>query len=239
MGLRRIEEKIKQEAALKVKGSQFALKSLKEMSSRVRDLHNELQKLESKYKGDIKKNPELAQRVMELRKELGLPLALGVYDVGKKPSLKSRLQGKDEYVNYLALRILEIGKESRNRSGGILSLSELILQLNDESKGIVIAIDDANNALKLLQNNGLIHQVRTLAGMKIVEFMDPELSKDHQRILEIAAQSNGQVSLTELVQETAWTLERVERSLAILTKKKIAIRSNTLDGVLLSFPGIE
>ena len=238
MGLRRIEEKITQEAAMKVKGSQLALLSLEEMSRRIKKLHKELQKLESQYKSDIKKNPNLAQKVMKLREELGLPLAIGIYDIGGKSSIKSRLQGKDEYINYLGLRIIEIGKQVRNQTGGILSVSELILKLNDESKGIVVSISDVNDALKLLISNGLLHQIRTLAGMKIIEFNDPELSQDHQRILEIATQANGQISMTELVQKTSWSLERVERLVNVLIDKKIAIRSNTLDGVLVSFPGV-
>ena len=48
MGLRRIEEKISQEAALKVKGSQLALRSLEDMSKKIRKLHKELQQLEAK-----------------------------------------------------------------------------------------------------------------------------------------------------------------------------------------------
>ncbi|PWI48659.1 hypothetical protein CEE45_05460 [Candidatus Heimdallarchaeota archaeon B3_Heim] len=238
MGLRRIEEKITQEAAMKVKGSQLALLSLNEMSKKIRNLHKELQKLESQYKSDIKKNPDLAQKVMKLREELGLPLAIGIYDVGKKPSFKSRLQGNDEYINYLGLRIIEIGKQIRNHTGGILSVSELILKLNDESKGIVVSISDVNNALELLTSNGLIHQIRTLVGMKIIEFIDPELTQDHQRILELAAQANGQLSMTELVQKSTWTIERVERSIEVLINKKVAIKSNTLDGILISFPGV-
>ncbi|MHA1978604.1 MAG: hypothetical protein ACW98F_01275 [Candidatus Hodarchaeales archaeon] len=238
MGLRRIEEKITQEAAMKVKGSQLALLSLNEMSKKIKNLHKELQKLESQYKSDIKKNPELAQKVMKLREELGLPRALGIYDVGDKPSLKSRLQGKDEYINYLGLRIIEVGKEVRNRTGGILSISELILKLNDESKGIVVSISDVNDTLKLLNSNGLIHQIRKLAGMKIIEFTDPELTQDHQRILELAAQANGQLSMTELVQKSTWTMERVERTINVLIDKNVAIKTNTLDGVLISFPGV-
>ncbi|MHA1237345.1 MAG: hypothetical protein ACTSR4_02635 [Candidatus Hodarchaeales archaeon] len=238
MGLRRIEEKITREAALKVKGGQLALQNLEEMSKQVQELHKELQRLESRYKSDIKKNPELAQKVMKLREELGLPLAIGIFDVGDKPSIKARLQGKDEYLNYLALRILEAGKLSRSRSGGILSVSDLILKLNDESKGIVVSITDVNEALKLLVSNGLIHQIRKLVGMKIIEFLDPQLTQDNQTILEIAAQTNGQITLTELVQKTSWTIERVEIGLNSLINKKIAVKSNTLDGVVLSFPGI-
>lgn len=238
MGLRRIEEKITQEAALKVKGSQMALQHLEDMSKKVRTLHEELQKIEKKYKSDIKKNSDLAETVMRLRKELGLPLALGIYDVGEKPSIKDRLKGKDDYVNYLALKVLELGKQNRSRTGGILSISELILQLNEEKKGITISIKDINDAIQLLKENGLVHQVRTLAGIRIVEFNDPNLSDDHQTLLELAAKANGQISLTEIVQKTSWTLERVERTLETLIIRKIAIKSQTLDGVIISFPGI-
>ncbi|MCK4848023.1 MAG: hypothetical protein KAT16_03250 [Candidatus Heimdallarchaeota archaeon] len=238
MGLRRIEEKITREAALKVKGSQLALQNLEEMSKQIHGLHKELQRLESRYKSDIKKNPDLAQKVMKLREKLGLPLAIGIFDVGDRPSIKARLQGKDEYFNYLALRILEVGKLSRPRTGGILSVSDLILKLNDENKGIVVSISDVNDALKLLVSNGLIHQIRKLVGMKIIEFLDPQLTQDNQTILEIAAQTNGQITLTELVQKTSWSIERVEIGLNSLINKKIAVKSNTLDGVVLSFPGI-
>jgi hypothetical protein len=74
--------------------------------------------------------------------------------------------------------------------------------------------------------------------MKIIEFLDPQLTQDNQTILEIAAQTNGQITLTELVQKTSWTIERVEIGLNSLINKKIAVKSNTLDGVVLSFPGI-
>ncbi|MHA2073582.1 MAG: hypothetical protein ACW97X_03110, partial [Candidatus Hodarchaeales archaeon] len=85
MGLRRIEEKLTREAEMKRKGAEMALKSLETMSQKVQELHSDLQALENRYQTDIKKNPELAQQVMRLREELGLPLAIGIYDVGEKP----------------------------------------------------------------------------------------------------------------------------------------------------------
>lgn len=238
MGLRRIEEKITQEAEMKRKGSELAIKSLEIMSRKVRELHDELQKLEKQYQADLKKNPELARHLMNLREELGLPRAIGIYDVGGKPSFIQRLQGKDEYHNFLALRVLEIGKQMRRRTGGLLSVSELVLKLNDESQGITVSIADITEALELLKTNGLIHGIRQLGGMNVVEFIDPNLTEDHQFILELATRSQGQIGLTELIQESSWTIERVNQALAVLIQKKIAIKSETLDGVVISFPGI-
>ena len=238
MGLRRIEEKLTREAEMKRKGAEMALKSLELMSKKVQELHTELQTLEKRYQTDIKKNPELSKRLMNLREEVGLPRALGIYEVGKKSGFIQRLKGTDEYHNFLAIRILEIGKQVRNQTGGLLSVSELVLRLTDESRGITTSVADITTALNLLEKNGMIHEIRQLAGMKVVVFVDPNLTKDHQIILELAARFQGEIGLTELVQETSWTLERVNQALNRLIQQKIAIKTETLDGVVISFPGV-
>lgn len=238
MGLRRIEEKLLREAEMKKKGAEMALKSLETMSQQVHTLHQDLQTLEKKYEADFKKNPALTQQLMHLRENLGLPRAIGIYEVGNKPSFIQRLKGKDEYLNFLALRILEIGKNERHRTGGLLSTAEIVHKLNDESQGIVVAIADVTAALKLLQSNGLLHKIRKLAGMQVVEFIDPNLSQDHHKVLELAARYNGQITLPNLVNETQWSIERVNQTLSTLIQKKIALKSETLDGVVLSFPGV-
>ena len=238
MGLRRIEEKLTKEAELKRKGAEMALKSLDTMAAKVKELHSDLQMLEKRYESDLKKNPALAQRLMAIREELGLPRAIGIFEVGKQPGFMQRLKGKDEYHNFLALRILEIGKQVRNQTGGLLTVSELTLKLSDESQGITTSIADVTSALNLLKKNGMIHEIRQLAGMKVVVFIDPNLTEDHQVILELAARFQGEIGLTELIQETSWTLERVNQALTRLIQQKIAIKTETLDGVTLSFPGV-
>jgi hypothetical protein len=175
---------------------------------------------------------------MRLREELGLPLAIGIYDVGEKPGFFKRLKGQDEYHNYLALRILEIGKELRSRTGGLLSVSELAIKLSDESKGITTSINDITASLELLISNKMIHGIRQIAGMKVVEFIDPNINEDQNVILELAARYQGQIGLTAIVKETSWTIERVNQVLSQLIQQKIAIKSETLDGVVISFPAI-
>ncbi len=238
MGLRRIEEKLTKEAEMKRKGAEIALKSLDTMAAKVKELHSDLQTLEKRYESDLKKNPALVQRLMAIREELGLPRAIGIFEVGKQPGFMQRLKGKDEYHNFLALRILEIGKQVRNQTGGLLTVSELTLKLSDESQGITTSIADVTSALNLLKKNGMIHEIRQLAGMKVVVFIDPNLTEDHQVILELAARFQGEIGLTELIQETSWTLERVNQALTRLIQQKIAIKTETLDGVTLSFPGV-
>ncbi|MFW9855468.1 MAG: hypothetical protein ACFFFG_10420 [Candidatus Thorarchaeota archaeon] len=238
MGLRRIEEKLLREKEMKKKGAEMALTSLEKMSQQIHSLHRDLQDLEKKYETDFKKNPALSKQLMNLREELGLPRAIGIYDVGEKPSFIQRLKGKDEYLNFLALRILKIGKNERHRTGGLLSTTEIILKLNDESQGITVAISDISQALDLLVSNGLVHDIRELGGMQVVEFIDPNLSQDHHTILNLAARYNGEINLTDLIKETEWSIERINQTLSPLIQKKIVLRSETLDGVVLSFPGM-
>ncbi len=238
MGLRNIEDKLTREAEMKRKGAQLAIKSLEEMSKKVRELHKDLEKLERKHEADFKKNPEMARQLMAIREELGLPLSIGLYEVGQKPSFKDRLTGKDEFHNYLALRVLDIGNKLRSKTGGIISISELILRLNSDNQGFTIPIADLTKALELLKKNKMIHSIRDYSGLKVIEFIDPNLSEDHQLILEIGARFRGEIGFTELVRELGWSLERVNQSVNILIKQKIAFKTETLDGIVISFPGL-
>ncbi|MHA1214950.1 MAG: hypothetical protein ACTSR2_04075 [Candidatus Hodarchaeales archaeon] len=238
MGLRRIEEKLTQEAEMKRKGAKLALESLEIMSKKVKRLHKELEKIEQKYQNDFKKNPDLSKKLMAIRKELGLPEALGIYEIAKKSKITGKLKKKDEYYNYLAIRILEIGKSNREKTGGLLSVSEIAMKLNDENRGITTSIADMNKALDLLEKNGMIYKIREISGVKVVEFVDSKLSKDHEKILELAAQYNGQIGLSELLRLTSWTIERLNRALDSLIKQRIAYKSDTIDGVVISFPAI-
>ncbi|NHJ02803.1 MAG: hypothetical protein EAX86_11755 [Candidatus Heimdallarchaeota archaeon] len=238
MGLRNIEDKLSREAEMKRKGAELAIKSLEEMSKKVQNLHRDLEKLENKFEADFKKNPELAQHLMSIREELGLPLSIGLYEVGPKPSFKDRLTGKDEFHNYLALRILEIGNKLRTKTGGIVSASELILRINEENKGITIGISDLMKSLDLLKQNGMIHSIREYSGLRVIEFIDPNLSDDHHKLLEIGARFRGEISLTDLIRESGWSLERINQSINSLINQKIAVKSETLDGIIISFPGL-
>lgn len=238
MGLRNIEDKLTREAEMKRKGAQLAIKSLEEMSKKVRELHKDLERLEKKHGDDFKKNPEMTQQLMAIREELGLPMAIGLYEVGQKPSFKDKLTGKNEFHNYLALRVLDIGNKMRSKTGGIISISELILQLNDDNHGFSILINDLTTALELLKKNKMIHSIRDYSGLRVIEFIDPNLSEDHHLILEIGARFRGEIGFTELVRELGWSLERANQSINALVKQKIAIKTDTLDGIVISFPGL-
>ena len=238
MGLRRIEDKLIREAEMKKEGSEMLIRSLGQLSEKINSLHTELQDLEEKYQKDFKKNPKLSQRLMEVRKELGLPPAIGIYDVGSKKSFMNRFKNIDEYHNYIALRIVKIGEEKRRKTGGILSISEIALALNEQDQGITISISDIVKALKLLEKNKMIYAVKELSGLRIVEFIDPKISEDQQVVLELAARRQGELNLSEIINHTSWTIERVNSVTDSLIQQKISYKRKTLDGIIFTFPGL-
>ena len=86
MGLRRIEDKLDKEAALREQGADYAMKELEDMIDNLKDLHNQLKQIEKKY-GDKLKNPVISAKLMNIREELGLPTAIGEFKPKSKPGL--------------------------------------------------------------------------------------------------------------------------------------------------------
>lgn len=241
MGLRRIEEKIAKEAALREKGARVAMEELEQWIYHLKKMQKDLQKFEKKNAKELETNPAALERLMAVRRELGLPEKLGVFKAKTSPSFSEKLTGKGEFYEQLGLEILEFGKNRIAETGGIVSLSEIVLEINKSQKsGYIISPTDIVRATNILKENKLVANLRQLdSGMRIVEFIDPGLSGDTERILQVASSNpTGELSLDALVVQTHWPLERVKRTMNLLKDKKIVQEKKTLDGVRYFFKGL-
>ncbi len=241
MGLRRIEEKITKEAALREKGAQIAMEELEEWIDNLKKMQKDLQKFEKKHAKELETNPAALERLMDVRKEVGLPEELGVFEVRSSPSFSEKLTGKGPFFEQLAMSVLEIGKARTSETGGILSLPELVIEVNKNQKsGYMVSPTDVVRTVKNLKENKLIANIRQLdSGIRIVEFIDPGLSGDTEKILQIAGSSpSGELSIDWLVVQTEWPLERVRRTIDILKEKKIIQEKKSLDGIRYYFKGL-
>ncbi|MFW9914591.1 MAG: hypothetical protein ACFFGZ_03180 [Candidatus Thorarchaeota archaeon] len=241
MGLRRIEEKIAKEAALREKGAQVAMEELEQWIDYLKKMQKDLQKFEKDNAKVLETNPAAAERLMAFRRELGLPEKLGVFEAKTSPSFSEKLTGKGEFYEQLGLQVLELGKKKLAETGGIVSLSEIVLEVNRNQKtGYVVSPTDIVRTVNTLKENKLISGVRQLdSGMRIVEFIDPQLSGDTEKILQVASSNpTGELSLDALVVQTQWPLERVKRTMDLLKDKKIVQEKKTLDGIRYFFAGL-
>ncbi|MFX0113081.1 MAG: hypothetical protein ACFFB3_00890 [Candidatus Hodarchaeota archaeon] len=241
MGLRRIEEKIAKEAALREKGARVAMEELEQWIVHLKKMQKDLQKFEKKNAEELETNPAALERLMTVRRELGLPEKLGVFEAKASPSFSEKLTGRGEFFEQLGLEILELGKKRMVETGGIMSLSEIVLEVNKNQKsGYIISPTDIVRAVNILKENKLISSMRQLdSGIRIVEFIDPGLSGDTEMILQVASSNpTGELSLDALVVQTHWPLERVKRAMDILKDKKIVQEKKTLDGIRYFFRGL-
>ncbi len=239
MGLRKIEEDIRKQATLRIRGSKLAVEEIKEMIKQVRELQKRLEQLERKHSNEIKKSPELAKLIMELREELGLPRHLGIGTIHKKPGFLESLTGRGSYYEYLALQILELGRSRMKETGGIISIAAIISHLVRQTDGVVYSLADIIRAIEILQEQKLIARIRELPnGIRVVEFNDLGLTNDHEKILELAAQNGGELTREKVVTTLNWTLERATRILEDFVVKNAAYKKNTMEGLKYYFPGI-
>jgi hypothetical protein len=238
MGIRNIEEKLKREAALREKGVEIALKEIEGMISSVKLLSEKINEIEKKFKNELKTNPQITQKLMSLREELGLPKELGIFEPKEKPGLIDKLTGGGFYEQ-LGLQILDIGKKSMKETGGVMSFPELIKRVQDLYQGHVIGISDIQKALDILKKNELIAKIETLeSGFKLIHFVTQDLSPDMNEIIKLANRNNGQLTREQIIRDLNWSLDRVDRVISHLEKNKIVMKDESFEGIIFYFPGI-
>ena len=237
MGIKDIERKIKIKSAMEKKDAELLLKDISNMMQQVEELKQHLKKLEKKWGKKIKTNKEYYQQIIEIRRSLGLPEQIGVYEWKEKAGLKEKVFG-GEFYDQLGIELLEIGKKLSSETGGILSLAELMIRVNKLRPGKVVGANDITKALETLVKAKVIPPIKTLpSGVKIVEFIPANLSEDHETVLNLASRE-GYITIENLILKTGWSLERANRVLNELVEKGIAIKDTEyMEGTKYWFPG--
>ncbi len=238
MGIRDIERKIKMKSAAEKKDAELLLTDISNMMNQVKALKQQLKKLEKKWGKEIRTNKEYYQKIAEIRRSLGLPEEIGVYEWKEKPGIKERLLG-GQYYDQLATELLEIGRELTKETGGLMSLAELIIRINKTRPGKVVSATDISKALEVLAKADAIPPLKKLdSGVKIVEFIPTELTEDQEIILSLASRQ-GYITLEEILLKTKWSLERAKRAIEDLVEKGIAIKDTQyMEGTKYWFPGL-
>ncbi len=237
MGIKDIERKIKIRSAMEKKDAELLLKDINNMMEQVKELKEHLKKLEKKWGKEIKKNKEYYQQIIEIRRSLGLPEEIGVYEWKEKASIKEKIFG-GEFYDQLGIELLEIGKKLSSETGGIMSLAELMIRINKARPGKVVGATDISKALDSLVKSKVIPPIKTLSnGVKIVEFIPANLTEDHEVVLNLASR-HGYITIEDLILKTGWSLERANRVLQELVEKGIAIKDTEyMEGTKYWFPG--
>lgn len=238
MGLRDIERKLRSNSAYQRKEAEVLLDELDNMIENIDNLKKQLKNFEKKHEKELKTNKDYYAKVSTLRDELGLPQEIGVYEWKESASLKDRITGGG-YYDQLGFEILELGKKIVSETGGIISVAELVLQINKSRPGKLVTPKDTIKAIESLVDAKLIQPLRKLSsGVLIVEFVSIELSDDQSKVLDLASR-HGFLTRESLITHSNWAPERANIVLEELVKTGIALKDETYEeGTKYWFPSL-
>ncbi|MHA1268710.1 MAG: EAP30/Vps36 family vacuolar-sorting protein [Candidatus Helarchaeota archaeon] len=238
MGLREIERDIELRAKMRKKSPEYMIKELELILKSYKDLREQVKEFEKKYGNLIVENPEYQDKLKEIRVEIGLS-EIQSEDFKIKPSSIEKITGKGTFYNQLGIQILNMAKKKIIETGGIMTLAEVVLRINEGRPTGTVSALDVVRAINILEKAEVIPGIKKLeSGIKIVEFIPVELTPDQGIILNMAS-SKGFITLEEIIMNTNWTQDRIERVLQTLLEKNIAkIDQSYATGKKYYFPGL-
>lgn len=239
-GLYEIEKKMEMDAAYKKKRVELMLKELEHMLQAISELRDKADTFEQTYGEVLEESPEFSEKATVIAHELGISLPGTAFtaDMKEKPGLIERLTGRGRFYDELGLQILDIARRRRKATGGIMTLAEIVLLVNKQRKQSISQVDVAK-AIQNLANAQLIPGIRKLpSGIRIVELVPRELTKDQVTVLSMASRS-GSTTLEDIMTKTQWNRERADAALKSLEAVGAAkIDKSYVHGTRYFFPGL-
>ena len=188
---------------------------------RIAELKKGLVRIEKKYGTDVCKMPAaILEKYRQMRLEAGLPPLPG-------EKLTKPLLFKGKYFDKLSEKILLIGENRLDETGGLVSIVEILADL--KTMGVNSSLQDVEKTVRKLEKQKVIPGIKKLKSrVKLVEFVDVTLSDDPREVLNLASEK-GWLALSDLIQ-TGWSKERAERALKELTNADIARYDSSYSG---------
>ena len=193
----------------------MAAQQLEQLSNQLGTFHSHLEEFAMKHKQEIRKNPQFRHQFQQMCATIGVdPLASG-------KGFWSEMLGVGDFYYELGVQAVEICIATRPYNGGIVKLSDLHQKLMKTrgKYGQDISVEDVRTAIKKLKVLGTGFALLGSGSKQIVQSVPGELNMDHTKILELAQQNNGKVSLSDIEKSLSWKEERTQNLLEHLIKE--------------------
>jgi len=203
-------------------GEQLEATTLADAKSQLESLRTVLAEFAQKHRNRINKDADFRQAFFEMC------LAAGVDPLASGKSFWNELLGTGDFYNRLAVQLLTTCMQTRSINGGLLDMGEAlrILQLSQAER---LSEDDLMRAIEQLEALGRGVGLRRCGGRTIIYSMPDELSKDHARVLEIAASNRGRVSAT-MLESADMPVDRAKAALAFFVREGMCWVDEQADG---------
>lgn len=169
---------------------------------------------------DIRQNPQFRAEFAKMCHAIGVdPLAgsniRGAGSSSKSGSVWAKMLGSsvNDFYFELAVRVVELCRETRAENGGMLALSEVRKRIEDGrgiiGGGIDVTEDDIERALECLEPLGGGLKIVQLAHHKFIRSVPKELNGDQSVVLEVI-QVLGYVTVSMLQANLGWEQARAK-----------------------------
>jgi len=131
-----------------------------------------------------------------------------------KGSVWAKMLGSsvNDFYFELAVRVVEVCRETRSENGGMIAVSEVQKRVTKGRAGLVgggmdVTEDDILRAIESLEPLGGMFKPQTLGGSKFIRSVPKELNPDQSTVLEVI-QVLGYVTISMLQDNLAWERAR-------------------------------
>lgn len=222
------------QARFKDKGNELAAEQLTQMTKQMEVFRMKLQEFATKYKKDIRKNPEFRKQFQDMCSSVGVdPLA-------SSKGFWADMLGVGDFYYQLGIQIIEVCLATRYKTGGIMTLDELRLKVISSRgrKEEDITIDDLQRAIEKLKVLGEGFRLIPTERRYIVQSVPAELSMDHTNIIQ-QAEGTGCISESILREKLNWASDRIQKALNDLVKEGLVwVDDQGSNERLYWFPGL-
>jgi len=181
--------------------------------------------------------PAYRSALIELLSELGYEPEAWIAEAKQKTGMVKRLLKRDNRIDGLRRDILRMAEESK-AFGGIMLFSELLVRL--DNLGWSTNSDEIEGIINDMSREGLIRGLSPLdSGALLIEFVPVALTNDPQMILDLAARSEGKLTIEDAVVSLGWNEERVRNALGLLISNGVAKEQRSYSkSTQYFFPGL-
>ncbi|MFW9771133.1 MAG: hypothetical protein ACFFFB_04340 [Candidatus Heimdallarchaeota archaeon] len=238
MGIRKIEDDIDLEEAIKKKAAELRIKDIQAKAETEKFTKERLRELAKKHGVILALTPELKDEVKYLQKEYKIPTSKIITEqITEHDVLKKSSKVDHEKLGMLAYQRVLMQKEEIG--AGIIPISDVFEMIHTGILKGNVEIKDLKKALKLLKKNQVIDDVEELdSGTIMIRFFPVQYTSDQVKVIEVA-KDKGYVSLEDVCVALNWPQDRALKTLSSLEQTGIAkFRESLLKGKQWYFPSI-
>jgi len=212
-GIGGLQRQSQASAAYKPLSSAISRTQISDLQQQLSTFRDALTRFAKEHRNDIRRDPEFRQQFQRMCAAIGVDPLAGP----RKGGWWAELLGYGDWTYELAIQIVEICVNTRDRNGGIIELSEVlrvVRRLRALGEGAEdVSEEDIVRSVHTLSVLGAGYTIVNVGNRKMLRSVPQELDTDQASVLEVAQEAGGMVNEAALVLRKRWTKERARTAL--------------------------